>query len=330
MRQCRFALALTLLALAACGNVPVAPAPTSVLPAPTIARAASTPTSAAPAPITALISTPTSTPPSPIPAETAASSKTAGVPSIEQIDQLPVVYALPGMENVRVQKDLTYKEIEGQKLQLDVYVPAGIPGTARLPAVLFVHGDPVRPGQNVKNARPFVSWGQLLAASGMIAITFNWRVRTEPADVAEAIQYVRQHADTLQINPDRLGVFAFSAGAAATLNPILAGDGSPEYLRCLVVYYGDLTLPLNRVFALEKATTAHFAPILLVKGGKDENVSPELIDMFVQQATTKGIQVELLVHPTGVHGFDVLNDDDQSREIIKKTIAFLQAHLLAP
>jgi hypothetical protein len=32
-------------------------------------------------------------------------------------------------------------------------------------------------------------------------------------------------------------------------------------------------------------------------------------------------------HPNGMHGFDILNDDARTREIIKATLAFLQEHL---
>jgi hypothetical protein len=32
-------------------------------------------------------------------------------------------------------------------------------------------------------------------------------------------------------------------------------------------------------------------------------------------------------HPTGEHGFDILNDDERSREIIKATLAFIHEHL---
>lgn len=33
-------------------------------------------------------------------------------------------------------------------------------------------------------------------------------------------------------------------------------------------------------------------------------------------------------HPTGVHAFDMLNDDARSREIIRATLEFLKTHLL--
>jgi len=315
-------LTIVALILVACGAVPTNTAPTAAVPIVLT-------TTSAPAPTTmpaAEAAMPTSTAQTRV---TETIQQSAATPSLSRIDQFPVVYSLPQMDKARVQNDLTYKESEGQKLQMDIYAPADLSGNARLPAVLFVHGDPVREGQNVKNARPLVSWGQIVAASGMIGVTFTWRAPNEPADVEDATPYVRQHAERLQVDPERLGILALSSGAIALLKLGLTDAGMPEYLRCVVVYYGNLTLPLNRLDTLKQPVTAHFPPFLLAIGAKDDNVSPDLTTLFAQQAKAKGMQVEVLEHPTGVHGFDVINDDDQSRAIIQQTIAFLQEHLLA-
>jgi hypothetical protein len=32
-------------------------------------------------------------------------------------------------------------------------------------------------------------------------------------------------------------------------------------------------------------------------------------------------------HPTGLHGFDLLNDDARSREILRATLEFVKTHL---
>jgi hypothetical protein len=49
--------------------------------------------------------------------------------------------------------------------------------------------------------------------------------------------------------------------------------------------------------------------------------------MFVNEASVRGGDVKLLVHPTGVHAFDLRNDDEAPREIITQTIRFMQVHL---
>ncbi|HYG58280.1 MAG TPA: hypothetical protein VD902_09500, partial [Symbiobacteriaceae bacterium] len=53
----------------------------------------------------------------------------------------PVVYTLPGMDRVMVEKDLVYHRADGQELHMDVYHPVDRRTNERRPAVLFVHGD---------------------------------------------------------------------------------------------------------------------------------------------------------------------------------------------
>jgi hypothetical protein len=51
------------------------------------------------------------------------------------------------------------------------------------------------------------------------------------------------------------------------------------------------------------------------------------IDRFVQAALDKGVALDLLNHPDGRHGFDVLDDDARSKQIIAYTLEFLRDHL---
>ena len=78
-----------------------------------------------------------------------------------------IVYQVPGMDRVHVQKNLTYKDVAGQSLLLDVYIPAEPSPETGHPVVLLIHGGPVPPHTAVKDWGTFVSYGQLLAASGV-------------------------------------------------------------------------------------------------------------------------------------------------------------------
>ena len=40
----------------------------------------------------------------------------------------------------------------------------------------------------------------------------------------------------------------------------------------------------------------------------------------------KGVAIELLNHPDGVHAFDILTDDARTREIIKRAVEFSGEH----
>jgi dipeptidyl aminopeptidase/acylaminoacyl peptidase len=65
-------------------------------------------------------------------------------------DELPihkrrVVYQVPGINSVSVQRDIVYKSEEATDLKLDVYAPKGLSNSARLPGIVFIHGGPLPP-----------------------------------------------------------------------------------------------------------------------------------------------------------------------------------------
>src|SRR2546430_5088669 len=111
----------------------------------------------------------------------------------------PVALRVPGMEAVRMKRDLVYSR-EG--LRLDAYVP---PRAGRFPVVMLLHGGvpdevPVRP----KDWGLYRSWGRLLAASGFTAIIPDQRIGfPDPRlafaaqDVESALGYVHGHAAQL-------------------------------------------------------------------------------------------------------------------------------------
>ena len=298
---------IILLLVTACGGAPVTPTTTATAPASTSPSGSAQPGTAAAA--------------------------TTGLPSMDDAEHLSVVYTRPGMDQIAVRRNLPYKSVAGPALAMDVYYPAGLPSNARRAAVLFVHGGPVPPGVSYKDTRPFVSWGQLVAASGLIGVTFNWRnfrgLVPQVTDIDDVIRHIRENAAALQIDRERLGLFAFSGGVAAVVNKTLQ-YGAPDGVRCLVAYYGDGGLGLSSLILKPPRTwdaRATIPPLLIAHGAKDEFFPIETLERLVGRATAKGAKVELLKHPAGVHGFDVRNDDEQSREIIQKTIAFLQAQL---
>lgn len=61
----------------------------------------------------------------------------------EELLRQPLVYSIPGMDEVEIRRDLTYRATEQADLTMDVYLPLGASSGARFPAVLFVHGGPL-------------------------------------------------------------------------------------------------------------------------------------------------------------------------------------------
>jgi acetyl esterase/lipase len=226
-----------------------------------------------------------------------------------------VALQLPGMHLAKVRRNLVYKP----GLRLDVYRPRS--STRRLPAVLFVHG---RTGQqSPKDWGQYVGWAQLAAASGLVGVTFNHL--DDPADVAAAIRYVRANGARLGIDGTRLCVVGYSAGVHPAL--LLALKETQGRLRCAVGYYGSLDADLPQLSPREHLRAGSL-PILLAKAGNDVAWVNSSIDGFVAKARSVEAPVELVVHATGPHVFDVAKPDARTRAIMRRTLAFLRGHLL--
>jgi acetyl esterase/lipase len=199
-----------------------------------------------------------------------------------------------------------------------------------------------------KDSGQKVGWSQLLSASGLAAATFDIRtdnfLETPEApseDVASAIAFVRKSGAELGIDPDRLATLGFSIGTAPWhLWAVLSRER--PYIRAAVTYYGlmdfsgdlgDLSMPSEKVE--EYSALAHLRrrgaavpPMLVTKAGRERFPGiNDSIDRFVETAEEVGADVQLLVHPTGQHGFDVRDFDETSRAIVEETIAFLRRHL---
>ena len=227
-----------------------------------------------------------------------------------------VVLQIPGMHLAKVQRNLTYKPY----LQLDVYRPRAAKG--RLPAVLFFHGR--TSADSPKDWGQYVGWGQLAAASGLAGVTVNHM--DDPADVAAAVRYVRRNGAKLGIDGTRLCVAGFSAGAGTAM--LAALNGSVPSLRCAVSYYGPLAARYQQTSPLAHLR-ADSVPTLVTKAGRDNAALNRSIDAFVAKARRLRVPVDLLVHPTGLHGFDVNGPGTRTEAIMRRTLAFLRAHLRA-
>ena len=251
-------------------------------------------------------------------------------PPFEEMIRMRVVLRVPGMDAVEVRRNVVYRTVAGQPLHMDVYSPPGPPRTR--PAVILVHGGPI-PRTGAKNMGVFVSYGELLAASGFVAVTFDHRFLAPDRlvdareDVAEAVAQVRSGAGPLGVDPERLALWAFSGGGPLLAAPLRE---RPTWLRAVVAYYAVLDLQEDPRFSAtlalgEDARTA--PPLLVARAGLDNPLLNEGTDRFVRTATAGAATLDLLNHPDGRHAFDILDDDARSRQILQHTLAFLRDNL---
>jgi dienelactone hydrolase len=256
--------------------------------------------------------------------------------------QQPAVYSIPNMEQAKIRSDLTYKTVAGADLKMDAYYPANFQNSTRLPAVILVHGDG-SPSQlkNAKDWGVFVSYGRVMAASNLIGISFTHRssenftkMEDVAKDVDDLVAYVRNNADSLNIDRDRICMWFFSAGGTLLRMPL---RDKPSFVRCLVAYYPWMGIPPGKASdeVVKAFTPAGYlnggykgiAPMLLVRAGQDSPDTNQLIDNFIRDAQAQNAPLEVINYAEGHHGFDVRDDNDKSREIIKRTVEFVAKHL---
>lgn len=257
-----------------------------------------------------------------------------------------IVYSVAGMEQLAARKDLVYKQAGASTLMMDVWSPRQ-PGPR--PAIVFVHGGPI-PGNlrtQPKDWGIYISYGQLAAASGLVGVTFNHRlygldrVADAQADLVDLVAHLRADAAKYGIDRDRICLWAFSGGG-----PLLSAafDGGLPGVRCVVSFYGLLDRRperadtpaaisdevLQQLSPVYHVTAGHRVPPMLI--GRAGNDAPQInatVDAFVREAKVRNAPVQVIEHPTGHHGFDALDDDNRSREIIAAAIRFIAEQLAA-
>lgn len=107
--------------------------------------------------------------------------------------------------------NLVYSRGEDYRLLCDVYKPDG---KGPFPAVIAIHGGAWRHGSKFQMLRH--AWK--LASAGYVVIAINYRLSPEhkfPAqvyDCKQAVRWTRYKAEKLNVDPEKIAVFGYSAG----------------------------------------------------------------------------------------------------------------------
>lgn len=260
----------------------------------------------------------------------------------QNITKRRVVYQIPEMEKVIIKQDISYKTTDGKDLTFDVFYPPGFKGESRLPVVIMVlgYGDDVFNSQ-LRSWEVYKDWAKLCAVSGMAAINYS---TLQPAmDTHDLIQYIRENGEDLNLDGDTIGIWSCSGNVLNTLTVTM--DERREYLKCAALYYGIMTTPDQKfheivtkfskrvkfsVDGIDKIKYFHKdLPLMIVRAGKDTKDINQTIDHFISQAITNNVPLTLVNYTEGHHAFDVMDDNERSREIIKQTLMFMKLNLLS-
>ena len=262
--------------------------------------------------------------------------------------KLSVVMDVPGMQHVEVRRDVTYKQTAQRALKFDVYYPfARAPGQ-KVPAVILVAGQ-AHPAymRDMRMHRSLTSAARLVAANtGRAAIVYDVRSAASGAalnqrftsfdevqkDLTELIDYVRAHADELQLDGDALALWARSAG---TTYGTATAFSPASRVKAYVAYYPELnpavllaagvsqqTASLSTILsALESASPA-LPPTLIVTTSEADVASLERLDRAQQRGTIKHRHIG-----NSQHAFEIFDDTEASRAALRETLKFFRDQL---
>ena len=255
------------------------------------------------------------------------------------ISKQRVKYVRPEMDKVQVERGITYAVRNGSPLTLDVFYPGrrSVGGDA---AVIMVTGYPDAGARRMlgccfKDMGAFVSWAELIAASGMIAIAYE---NESPRDAQVVLDYVRGNGEALGIDPRRVGVWSCS-GHGPTALSLIANEG--RQFACAALLYPYTIDRTGRTDVSDAAARFRFAtavcsferlpadvPLLVVRAGGDE--MPGLnaaLDGFVADAFARNLSITAVNHSAAPHGFDISDASPASQRLVRRTLAFLADQL---
>ena len=245
-----------------------------------------------------------------------------------------------------------YKEASGDKLYLYIISPEGHdPEKEKRPAAVFFFGG----GWNSGTPAQFLQHARYLASRGMVAALADYRVKsrqgTSPkecvADGKSAVRYLRQHAERLGIDPDRIAAGGGSAGghvAAATgtlpklddpsdpaedvsskpdalllFNPVFDNgpDGGWGHSR-VKDYWQDIS-PAHNI-------DAETPPAIVFLGEKDPLIPVPTAERFRDKMREHKIESLLHTYPGQPHGF--FNEKKGGTEIFLDTLRKMDSFLV--
>lgn len=247
----------------------------------------------------------------------------AGAPRAEAAER----YVDEVFSSVDVTSNIAYGEApdelgQPETLLLDLYQPAGDTMTGR-PVVVFVHGGSFTGGD--KAGANNVNYVTQLAKRGVVTASINYRLREggyppeeqfqvvldAKHDAQAAVRWFRANAATYDIDPGRISIAGYSAGAATALftgytsnDPGDSGNpGYPSDVSAVIDVSGGMGALADDVIE------AGEPPVLIVHSTNDATVPYSNAEEIIAAAQAVGIPYELHAVAAGHSKFGLLTDD---------------------
>ena len=230
-----------------------------------------------------------------------------------------VVYDVPATREVKLLANVPYWKDATHSLACDVYLPPRLKAGEKLPVVVFLNAIGDRSNNSLKDWGIYRTWPRLIATQGMIGVS----MQTDSADALESmrrlIAFLGSDRAPAGVDGQRIGVYAASANVTGA-NRLLFNTAAPKSIHAAVLYYGG---PPPATDSLRRDL-----PVLFVVAASDAPRMGAALDSLWYRVIRAGAPWTLEFASGQPHAFDAFSDDDDSRRIIQKTVAFWRTHLL--
>lgn len=216
------------------------------------------------------------------------------------------------------------KAADGLEIHNQLFLPADLKPGEKRPAMVFVHGGPVRQMLPAYHYMQFYHWAyaynQWLASQGYVVLSINYRSgvgygrsfrnapntnargNSEYQDVVAGARYLQGRAD---VDPSRVGIWGLSYGGLLTAEALARNSDIFVAGADLagVHQYGPVLDTNNLAFRSSAigAIDGWKSPVYLLQGDDDRNVDFAQTVGLVQLLRARGIYYELTVIPDDQH-----------------------------
>lgn len=242
-------------------------------------------------------------------------------PVFDVIDQNDVLYGFGSTGNP------ASGEIE---LVLDLYQPTAPP--VPRPAMIFIHGGSFETGDKsdfTSLARGFASRGYVAASisyrllgddpTNELGFDENYAVNAAVNDATKAVQWLRGNAEKYDVDPTRIAIGGFSAGAITSLLQGFDERGENAEVAAIVSWAGGL-------YGYEHLIDADDPPLMLIHGESDSVVPFSHATEISNRAQEVSLPFEFIRIPRGGHD-TFLRRDVGGNTVEQRSLDFLAEHL---
>jgi acetyl esterase/lipase len=164
-------------------------------------------------------------------------------------------------------------------------------------------------------------------------------------DAQQAIRYVRSNAQSLHVQPNKIGIAGFSAGGhlASTASTHFSTEGLSSRPDFSILFYPVITMDIVthggtrdnllgdhpsladlHKFSNEKQVNNNTPPAILLLSDDDNGVLPENSIRYYQALKANGIKAALYIFPEGGHGWGLREDFAYHQQVTALLAAWLK------